>query len=152
MGGYKDNMLHGFRYSRFNRQAFPISLEFVKNKKLFEFKKNFWERIPDKILDLLSRAPLIGNPAMRQQIVQLKQVRAKANNAVEIMDFFINGDWQFDNKRINLALAMMSHAEVDEFQCDVRTIEWHAYLRDYIKGLSIWALYEDQIAPEHGYN
>jgi len=27
----------------------------------------------------------------------LKMIRARANNAVDIMDFFINGDWDFDN-------------------------------------------------------
>lgn len=74
---------------------------------------------------------------------QLKQIRAKANNAVDIMDFFINGDWQYENKRIDNALAMMSAEERIEFQCDTKTIEWEPYLINYIRGLSIWALNED---------
>lgn len=73
----------------------------------------------------------------------LKQIRAKSNNAVEIMYFFIHGDWRYINNRIYNALEMMSPEERIEFQCDTKTIDWEPYLLNYIKGLGIWALNED---------
>ena len=73
----------------------------------------------------------------------LTMVRDKADNTIEIMDFFINGDWHYENKRIKEAFALMSPEEADEFNCDTTTIHWPSYLHNYIKGLAIWALYED---------
>ena len=77
-------------------------------------------------------------------------VKDKTDSAVEIMDFFINGDWHYENSRIQEAYKLMSPEEAEEFDCDCRAIDWPSYLHNYIKGLAIWALNEDQISPEHG--
>ena len=74
----------------------------------------------------------------------------KADYALEIMHFFINGDWRYINRRIYEPIEMLSPEERQMFSCDVRNIVWSEYLRDYVKGLSIWALKEDQIAPSCG--
>jgi hypothetical protein len=44
----------------------------------------------------------------------------------------------------------MSEQERIEFNCDCRNYDWFQYLKGYVKGLSIWALKEDQIEPIHG--
>lgn len=46
---------------RFNKQVLPVSLEFIKDKKVFRFKKWFFEEMPDKVLDTTSKLPFIGN-------------------------------------------------------------------------------------------
>ena len=78
-------------------------------------------------------------------------IRGRANNAVDIMDFFINGDWDYCNKKVHGILNKMSKEEQEIFFCDVKEIVWDDYLRDYIKGLAIWGMNEDQIAPEYGF-
>ena len=44
----------------------------------------------------------------------------------------------------------MTQEEFEIFYCDASKFEWDEYQKNYIKGLSIWALNEDQIEPVHG--
>ena len=44
----------------------------------------------------------------------------------------------------------MSPEERQEFDCDCKNFEWETYVKNYVKGISIWALKEDQIEPIHG--
>jgi len=73
----------------------------------------------------------------------LKIIRARANNACDLLDFFINGDWDYCNRKVFDILGKMSPEEQDMFFCDVRQIKWAPYLRDYTKGLAIWGMNED---------
>ena len=79
----------------------------------------------------------------------LKKVYGKIDDMLEIYRFFIEGDWQYKNARIYGPLDLMSPEERMEFNCDTKTIEWPTYLANYLKGLSIWALKEDQVEPSH---
>ena len=38
------------------------------------------------------------------------------------------------------------------FDCDVRNLPWLKYIRYYVRGLAIWALKEDQVEPQHGFD
>jgi hypothetical protein len=44
---------------------------------------------------------------------------------------------------------MLSDEEKREFHCDCKGIEWAPYLEDYLKGMVIFVLKEDKIAPEY---
>lgn len=66
------------------------------------------------------------------------------------MDFFVNGDWSYVNERIYEATNRMTAEERMEFNCETKLIEWDDYSRNYIKGMAIWSLFEDQVSPEHG--
>jgi len=44
----------------------------------------------------------------------------------------------------------MSPEERREFNCDCKNYEWSTYILNYMKGMSIWALKENQIEPIHG--
>jgi hypothetical protein len=66
------------------------------------------------------------------------------------MHFFINGDWHFENKKIGKIIERLSPEEREIFHCDASSFDWPDYLNNYLKGLSIWALKEDQIEPGHG--
>ena len=64
-------------------------------------------------------------------------------------DFFIKGDWHYESKKLFELIDMLSPEEKVEFECDVRKIRWLHFLELFAKGLAIWVLQEDQIAPEH---
>lgn len=68
------------------------------------------------------------------------------------MDFFINGDWRYENKKILTVFEKMSPQARKEFNCDSNSFEWPEFLTNYVKGLSIWALGEDQVEPIHGFD
>ena len=78
------------------------------------------ETWPMKAMELASQAPYIGTPNFKKNYAMLKMARGKADNAVEIMDVFINGDWQFVNEKINIAMSKMSQLERDDFLVDTK--------------------------------
>jgi hypothetical protein len=47
-------------------------------------------------------------------------------------------------------MKRMSPEEQREFNVNCKDIEWYSYILNYMKGMSIWALKEDQIEPIHG--
>ena len=61
----------------------------------------------------------------------------------------MEGDWQYDNKKINKIIGMLSQEERHEFACDVRQLDWKEFMISYLHGIAIWVLREDQIRPEH---
>ena len=50
---------------------------------------------------------------------------------IKQFDFFIKGDWHYENKKIYSLINMMSPDEREEFQCDVRDINWLYFLKIY---------------------
>jgi hypothetical protein len=46
-----------------------------------------------KLMEKATEMPIIGTENLKKQYAMLKMAREKADNAVEIMDFFINGVW-----------------------------------------------------------
>jgi len=66
-----------------------------------------------------------------------------------IFDFFISGNWHYENKNIYQLLAQMSKEEQKEFECDCRKVDWDELMVNYVKGMAIYVLKEEMIAPEH---
>ena len=70
---------------------------------------------------------------------------------MESMDFFINGDWKYINSKIYVPISLMSPAEIAEFNIETKNIIWEDFVANYMKGIGVWALNEDHISPEHGF-
>ena len=124
MGGYKDMMLHSYRNLRFNKQAFPVSLEFVADKKMYQLKKGLWVKTPLKVYNMAASLPFLGTKSLKSKVDQLNKFQAKADNSVDIMMLFINTDWRFENKRILNVIRLLSPEERAEFDCDCQNISW----------------------------
>ena len=43
----------------------------------------------------------------------------------------------------------MSEAEREDFDCDQIKINWTQYMALFVKGMAIWILKEDNVAPKH---
>ena len=56
-----------------------------------------------------------------------------------------------ENKKIYEVLKYLSQQEKSEFNCDIKSIKWGEYLEKYLKGLAIWVLKEDMVAPSHNF-
>lgn len=152
MLGYKDHVDAAYTYHKFNQQVFPVYIQFIKNKTEYQIKKALNNDLPVAAINKLAQLPIIGTPSLKKSAKQLKMVQEKTENALDIMHFFINGEWNYVNRRIYKPLEMLSSEERSTFDCDVRQIKWSEYIHDYVKGLSIWALKEDQVAPSCGFD
>ena len=98
-------------------------------------------------MKLASKLPIIGTKSLKDAVKMFEGVLEKTEGLESVMNFFINGDWHYENKKIFDVLDKLSQEERAIFNCDVRKIHWPDYMVDYIKGISIWALSEDQIEP-----
>ena len=87
---------------------------------------------------------------MQKNAEMLKKIYQKTDDTLGIFNFFIEGDWHFLNKRIYKLFDRMSPEEREEFNVDCKNYDWFTYTLNYMKGMSIWALKEDQIEPIHG--
>jgi hypothetical protein len=67
----------------------------------------------------------------------------KVEDTIETFHFFFNGYWQYENKKLVEVIKLLSMEEREEFDCDCRNMRWDTFIRDYIKGMGIWALGED---------
>ena len=87
---------------------------------------------------------------MRKQVNDLKKVKGRVDGMKDVFDFFINGNWHYENKQIYHVINKLSPEERLEFACDCRQLDWPKFLLNYIEGLAIWVLNEDKVAPIHG--
>ena len=112
-------------------------------------RKALFEKWPLRALDFASKMPYIGTKGLKKNVQLLHMLDKRLDGMIDIFDFFINGNWHYENKNIYKVMETMSAEELKEFTCDCRLIEWSSYLINYTLGMGIWVLKEDQVAPEH---
>jgi hypothetical protein len=120
----------------------------VESKTELMLRKKIFEDIPINMLSFVSKLPVVGTPALKNSADKLKKMSKKINGMIEVFDFFMRGDWHYENKKIYELINMMSPSERVEFHCDCKGFDWPPYLEDYLKGMVIFVLKEDKIAPE----
>lgn len=77
---------------------------------------------------------------MVNQISMLNKIAQKVEGTSALFEFFMQGDWRYENKKIYKLINLMSQEERLEFQCDCKSINWEQYIDKYFKGLGIWVL------------
>lgn len=121
----------------------------VESKFELQMRKKIFEDLPINAMTFLSNLPIVGTPALRSAASKLKKMSVKINGMIEVFDFFMRGDWRYENQKIYSLIKLMSAEERKEFHCDCKGFEWPQYLEDYLKGMVIYVLKEDKIAPEY---
>lgn len=56
------------------------------------------------------------------------------------MEYFEWNCWKYMNKKSIAIMYSLEPEEQEEFNCDVGKIEWDSYLKNYARGLQIYAL------------
>ena len=110
---------------------------------MFKVRKALFEKWPLRALEFASNMPYIGTTGLKKNVKLLQMLDKRLDGMIDIFDFFINGNWHYENKNIYKIMEMMSVEELREFTCDCRLIEWKNYLINYTIGMGIWVLKED---------
>jgi hypothetical protein len=69
----------------------------IESKFEFKMRKKIFEDIPINTLEFISQLPVVGSPSLRNSATQLKKMSVKINGMIEVFDFFIRGDWHYEN-------------------------------------------------------
>ncbi len=67
----------------------------------------------------------------------------KAHRSLSTLDFYINNQWTFHTNNLLKLIDVMSPADQQIFDCDVRSLDWHTYMKVYVLGTRRFVLKED---------
>lgn len=65
----------------------------------------------------------------------MQKVQQKVAKANEILDHFGTHQWQFSDDNVRDLLKQMSAHDQQQFQVDVRAIDWNRYMETYMLGM-----------------
>ncbi|KAG5682030.1 hypothetical protein PVAND_011422 [Polypedilum vanderplanki] len=97
-----------------------------KNRTLNTIHSILAHYIPAYILDILARI------AGRKPI--MIKVQDKLAKSVQCLEYFTTHQWKFHSDNVQVLLDSMNEKDKNEFQFDVRTIEWENYVEKYVLG------------------
>ncbi|XP_003745037.1 fatty acyl-CoA reductase 1 [Galendromus occidentalis] len=63
--------------------------------------------------------------------------------SMDLLEFFATNEWVFDNTNTQNLFAGLHKSDKDEFNFDVRTIDWPSYVHTYCSGIRRYLLKED---------
>jgi hypothetical protein len=120
----------------------------VESRFEYNMRKLIYEDLPISLMEFVAQLPVVGTPALKNAASKLKKMSVKINGMLHVFEFFMKGDWRYENQNIYKLIDRLSPEEKLEFHCDAQAFEWAPYLEDYLKGMVIFVLKEDKIAPE----
>lgn len=62
------------------------------------------------------------------------KVQDKLAKSVKCLEYFTTHQWKFHGENVQMLLDSMKENDREEFQFDVRTIEWENYVEKYVLG------------------
>jgi fatty acyl-CoA reductase len=87
--------------------------------------------IGDTILRLMQRKPFFV------------RTYSKINGALQQLEYFMKFDWRWANNNSDKLLALMSPEDRENFDFDIRKMDWQVYIDRYILGVKRYLLHED---------
>ena len=72
----------------------------VESKFELNMRKKIFEDLPINTLNFIAKLPIVGTPALKSAADKLKKMSVKINGMIEVFDFFMRGDWHFENQKV----------------------------------------------------
>lgn len=76
------------------------------------------------------------------------KVQDKLAKSVQCLEYFTTHQWSFHNENVAKLLDAMSENDKQNFQFDVRTIEWENYVEKYVLGFRQFLFKQDPSSLE----
>lgn len=67
-------------------------------------------------------------------IFRMIKVQDKLAKSVKCLEYFTTHQWTFHGDNVQMLLDAMKESDRQQFQFDVRTIEWENYVEKYVLG------------------
>ncbi|CAI4225621.1 unnamed protein product [Auanema sp. JU1783] len=113
------------------------STQMHKNRSVFEFNFYYKHYLPALVLDFMNS--LIGRKK------RYARLYGKVWKMVETLHFFTLNGWLFRTEGLTELLGEMSIEDQQEFDFDVRTINWNSYLYSYAMGIKKFILKDNNL-------
>ncbi|KAL3188816.1 hypothetical protein MRX96_002978 [Rhipicephalus microplus] len=73
----------------------------------------------------------------------LRDIYKRIHRAMGILEFFVTHEWTFSVDNLRLLMASLEGPDRETFDFDIRSIDWVAYMEQYILGVRRYVLKED---------
>ena len=80
---------------------------------------------------------------MKKNADKLQKVIQKVSTLVELFSHFTNNEWVYESVKLNDYLKLMTAEEKNEFQIDVKTIDWEIAVWRYAYGMQKYYFNQD---------
>lgn len=127
-------------YPSISAYRYPCG-SFTTNKYLDDFYRVTLHYIPGYFVDFLTK--LMGGKPVLVRIYQ------KFDSAANVLKAFTSREWKFNNDNSQMLInEIMIEEDKKIFNCDVRGLDWNAYLRGYVFGVRKYLLKESDDSLE----
>ena len=129
---YKTCLISAYNQIQLNQRARDkIQVTFEESELNYNIKKSLYQEAPIKVIDFVSKMPLVGSRSLKKQAQTLEKSRIKLNNIADMFKSFFNTEWYYENKKIYKITSMMTPQERIEFNYDCKSINWMDYTTLY---------------------
>ncbi|CAN8002803.1 unnamed protein product [Ixodes pacificus] len=105
------------------------------SKLLHRLRMFFQHYLPAQTFDVALRA--VGRKPM------LSRLYDKVKNNMDLFEYFTTTEWYFHNDNVRALYNEMSPKDKEEFNFDVKTLDWKEYLFNYCMGIRKYLLKEE---------
>ncbi|KAM7293388.1 fatty acyl-CoA reductase 1 [Ixodes scapularis] len=105
------------------------------SKLLHRLRMFFQHYLPAQTFDVALRA--VGRKPM------LSRLYDKVKNNMDLFEYFTTTEWYFHNDNVRALYSEMSPKDKEEFNFDVKTLDWKEYLFNYCMGIRKYLLKEE---------
>lgn len=122
--------------------GFGRPLLYIGNKKLArDYNVKISLPIKAKVLDTMAR--------MTGQKPRVSRMQEKFTLLQEVLEYFCLNEFHWKNRNYDVLLSGLPQRDREDFNFDVRTIDWPTYHRNYWYGIRRYLLQENIVKPEH---
>lgn len=73
----------------------------------------------------------------------LSQVYTKVHRALKALEHFTTNEWTFETDNFTLLMESLNQFDKQMFSMNLKEIDWHEYMQNYVLGVRQYLLQED---------
>lgn len=134
------NIKYGFDYP-FSGAIWYISFHMHKTALMNRIYVIFLHILPAMLIDSL--AMCVG------QRPQLLKIYKKIHKFSKVISFFCTNEWMFTNTNIQQLHQRLPNIDQQQFNFNMKTMDWFEYCHHYIKGMRLYLFKDDESTLDH---
>lgn len=92
-------------------------------------------------------AKLTGSSYYKKDAMRRMKALMRQYFLNEMFKHFMNYEWFFESHHVPMMLSKLSPAEVDEFQCDPKVLDWDMWAKLFYYGIRVFIFKQQCISP-----
>jgi hypothetical protein len=91
--------------------------------------------VPANLYSAASKLPIVGDDQMKKKANKMQKLISRVRSMTDLFGHFTVNDWVYESLKIEDYLAKLSQEDKNEFQIDVKSIDWAIAVARYGYGI-----------------